>query len=93
MNKIAEDNGTLLMFPMASNVVDLSKYKDCESGVYVYTEVRGAPVVNYCEKCYKPYYSIMYVNNISVMSTRVRVSRCAHSLGITSYLRSANMKF
>jgi len=92
MNSNNSDNGMLLAFPIAANVVDLSKCKDNGSSVYVYTEVMGSPVVNYCEKCYGPYYSIVSVNNRSVMSTRVRVSRCSHSIGITPYLRSTNSR-
>ena len=82
------DNGLLLLFPMSSNTLDLSRYKDSNSSVYVYTEIKGSPIVNYCEKCCRPFYSILSVNSKSVMSTHVKISRCTHALGVTSYLRS-----
>jgi hypothetical protein len=85
------DKGLCMLFPVTSNVLDVSKRRDINSGVYVYTESKGAPIVNYCERCNKSYYVILAVDNHSIMSTHVRVSRCNHSAGITPYLRSSNV--
>jgi hypothetical protein len=89
---LSPNNGSCfkLLFPVATNVIDLSRYKDANSDLYVYTEAKGNPTVNYCEKCCKPYYLITSVNNSSIMNTKVRVSRCDHASGVTSYLMYIN---
>jgi hypothetical protein len=83
----SNDKGVPILFPVHSTTLDINRYKDADSGVYVYTELKGTPTANYCDKCNRSYYAILTVNNQSIMNTNVKISRCVHSGGITPYLR------
>lgn len=85
------DKGFAVSFPLREPVVVINKSKVRTSDVYVYTEMKGALVINYCDKCCEQYYTILSVNNGSLMNTQVRLVRCAHSADITPYLRSSGI--
>jgi short subunit dehydrogenase-like uncharacterized protein len=56
--------------------------------VGIYTENKGSPIVNYCERCARSYYDLFNVGYVSSMVSTVRLTRCPHSRGVKGYLIS-----
>lgn len=59
---------------------------------YIYTEKRATVVPNYCDKCKSAYYYVTRVNDVSLLSTAVNISRCPHSLGVEAFVRVAKLR-
>lgn len=72
----------------SDEVLTLRKPQRSSHGIFVYTEVDSRVVPNYCSVCDSPYYNIVDLKPLSLVSICLRITKCQHSRDVKGYVAS-----
>jgi hypothetical protein len=77
--------GILVRFCRGTN--DVTLCGNFQQDIYLYTESRDTPIMNYCKMCNRPYFRITNLSSSSAIKDELKVAKCSHSSNVNVYVR------